>query len=482
VPGTGYLGPLRVPDGFWDRSDVRQAVAVRDIAAILTLLHKCGASQTQIGSAIDVAQPHIGAIMRGIRKVVAFDLYERIADGLCMPDRTRMDFGLAPRRVEPRTSTNGAIRRQVVPLQPQPSRGNNSGPRAVHAAPSTADQLIASALTSDEGDDTKRRQFLATNAALYGLALIGADDHPLNIEDFDDEQLLGAPCATYRRLEQRLPSRSLIPSVRAHLALIHQLASRTEPTTARDKRLHALLSETAGLAAWLYADVEDRATARQHYRLAVLAAQRSGNPLLVAYMQASMGQFAANAGDAVESVRLVAASRALLPKGAPLIASIWMDAIEAFAFSQVHDRDALIRLERAESRLARAQNDEPVWPWIFRFDDKKLSGFRAQVAAKLGDVDIAQRALQAAHDPQQAAKPRALADILRADLLAQSGDLDEACRVAIEAFDIGRRYDSERVTRAVAEFRTSLRPRVGIRSQVTADLDERLYATYQETT
>jgi hypothetical protein len=100
-----------------------------------------------------------------------------------------------------------------------------------------------------------------------------------------------------------------------------------------------------------------------------------------------------------------------------------------------------------------------------------------QVAGRLGRVKVAERALLVAHDPRQAPKPRAVMDVLRAEVLAKSGQVDEACRVAAEAFDIGRTYDSERVTRAVASFRNSLGIRVG---RATAELDERLYATYRE--
>jgi hypothetical protein len=46
-----------------------------------------------------------------------------------------------------------------------------------------------------------------------------------------------------------------------------------------------------------------------------------------------------------------------------------------------------------------------------------------------------------------------------------------------DAFDVGREYDSERVIRAVAMFRNSLGMRAG---RATAELDERLHATYRE--
>jgi hypothetical protein len=332
-------------------------------------------------------------------------------------------------------------------------------------------------LLDDQEEDTNRRQFLTGAAGASGLALIGTVEGDVPIESHDEERLLTIPSATYRRLEQRVPSRSLIPPVSAHLALVRQLATRNGHSPAQTRRLFAVLSETAGLTAWLYVDVEDRTNARRHYQLAVRAAERSGHPLLPAYMQASIGQFAANCGDAIESVRLVSDARHRLPRSAPAIAGIWMDAIESLALAQNHDRSALAKLDRAEVRLSRATSDEPIWPWIFRFDERKLAGFRAQVASKLGRVEAAEKALQEAHDPHQAPKPRAVVDVLRAGILAQAGKIEEACRVATEAFDVGQKYDSERVLQAVASFRSSLGTRAG---RATAELDERLYAVYRE--
>ncbi|MDM4719305.1 hypothetical protein QTQ03_06725 [Micromonospora sp. WMMA1363] len=59
----------------------------------------------------------------------------------------------------------------------------------------------------------------------------------------------------------------------------------------------------------------------------------------------------------------------------------------------------------------------------------------------------------------------------------RSGRVDEACKLAAEAFDVGQTYDSERVTRAVATFRNTIGARS---SRAVTELDERLYATYRE--
>ena len=421
---------IKAPSEMLDRAEIRRALRSGDWSTVLqVLIQETGASQTDIAVAVGVSQPHVSRLMNGQSKEPGIRTVRALCDGLGIP-------------------------------------------------------RSLAGLLDDQEDDTNRRQLLAGTAGVSALALIGTVGGDVPVES-QGAEVAGHPARWARSgialpaagVQQRLPSRSLIAPVNAHLALVRQLATRNRHSPAHTRRLFAVLSETAGLAAWLYVDVEDRANARRHYQLAVRAAERSGHPLLPAYMLASMSQFAANCGDATESVRLVADARHRLPRSAPAIAGIWMDAIESLALAQIKDRDAVTKLDHAEGRLSRALNDEPVWPWIFRFDERKLAGYRAQVAAKLGRVKVAEKALQIAHDQQQAPKPRAVMEVLRAGILAQSGNIDEACKVAAEAFDVGQTFDSERVIRAVATFRNTLGTRSG---RAVAELDERLYATYLE--
>ena len=59
---------------------------------------------------------------------------------------------------------------------------------------------------------------------------------------------------------------------------------------------------------------------------------------------------------------------------------------------------------------------------------------------------------------------------------ASDGHLDQACALALAAYDVGSQYDSERVRQAVQDFRANLGARVPQR--VTAELDERLHSAY----
>jgi hypothetical protein len=279
----------------------------------------------------------------------------------------------------------------------------------------------------------------------------------------------------YRRVEARTRSDHLVRPVIAHLRLLRHLASTTpQPGHVARVRLLAALSETAGLAAWLYTDLDERAAARRHYQIAIAAAERTGQPLLAAYMQGRYGQFAASAGDARQGLSLIAAARKRAASWPP-IADVWFDVLTAAALAAADDPSALRLLDRAEAQLASVAAHEPVWPWVYAFDEIKLAGYRAEIAARLGRWDIAQQAYQVADRVPRAPKQAALAGAHRATALAAAGDVERACSLAVTALGTAARLGSHRGVHAVARFRARL-PQYA--ASHAAALDQRLDAVY----
>lgn len=90
--------PISLPDAAWHRAEVRAAVAARDIAALLRYAQRyTGVSQGRLAAAIGINQGRVNEIINRRRAITALALFERIADGLGMPDDVRMLLGLAPR-------------------------------------------------------------------------------------------------------------------------------------------------------------------------------------------------------------------------------------------------------------------------------------------------------------------------------------------------------------------------------------------------
>jgi transcriptional regulator with XRE-family HTH domain len=87
--------PPAPPPGFWDRPEIVDALAARDMGAVVRNYRRwTGASQTDISMLVGIPQPHVSELERGFRHVTALDLFERFADGLGIP---RQLLGLAER-------------------------------------------------------------------------------------------------------------------------------------------------------------------------------------------------------------------------------------------------------------------------------------------------------------------------------------------------------------------------------------------------
>lgn len=413
---------IETPADVIAQPEFRRAVAAGDWSTVLRLvIQETGASGATIASATGVSQPHISRLLNGRVTEPGIRTVRMICDGLAIP------------------------------------------------------RSLAGLLDRDQEAATNRRQLLGEALGVSGLAVVATAGGHVPLEHAQDEQLLMVLSATYRRLEHRVSSRLLIAPALAHLALIRQLRARAG--TGRGARhLATMTSESAGLTAWLYSDLDDRANARRHYRLAVREAHATGHPLLPAYMQASFGHFAINSGDSTEGLRLVNHARHTLPRSAPLVAHVWLDAIEAVALAQYKDHRALTVLDSAQRRLVKAANDEPVWPWLFRFDQAKLAGYRAVVEARLGRWQAVEAALSLAASSPPSAKQQAINDVEHARALAGSGQIERACSVAVSALGTGARYGSERVVRAVAEFRSGL----GNVGGASDELDDRLHSVYRD--
>ncbi|WP_405597040.1 helix-turn-helix transcriptional regulator [Streptomyces sp. NBC_01410] len=93
------LAPIELPDWAWERAEVRQALRGRDIGAVFRYAQQyAGVSQSKIATAIGMTQARVNEIINGRREVSRLDVYERIADGLRMPDDARHLLGLAASR------------------------------------------------------------------------------------------------------------------------------------------------------------------------------------------------------------------------------------------------------------------------------------------------------------------------------------------------------------------------------------------------
>ncbi len=98
MDGTAYQ-PIVLPEPAWQRAELRRCLRSRDMAALFRFVQQhTGVSQSRIAGATGLLQGRVNEILNGRRTVAQLDVFERIADGLTMPDDARRLMGLAPRR------------------------------------------------------------------------------------------------------------------------------------------------------------------------------------------------------------------------------------------------------------------------------------------------------------------------------------------------------------------------------------------------
>jgi transcriptional regulator with XRE-family HTH domain len=317
----------------------------------------------------------------------------------------------------------------------------------------------------------RRREFLGAAAAVVTSAIVTSDD---------DQPLaaIRSITASQRLLDADTPSRDLAHAVNAHL----RLASRkyaTAPEPYPRRRIATGISEIAGFAGWLHWDMHDTGSARSFYGKAIRAATETGDDTLSAYMLGSLAALSVNEGDSAEGIAIIRRAASCLGPQCPAIAVAWLSSLEAVAHAGAqNERRTWEALGRADEAVQSMSSDDPVpWPWVFPFSHEKVARHRLTCAARLRRPLVALAAAADVADFLHTghAKQRALLQLDLAGAHAQTGDLDEAVRVAIEALDIGRQLQSGRIIDRARQFRRDLtQPK---RSRAIHDFDNRLRST-----
>ena len=272
---------IQIPASFWERPEVVAALRNRDIGRFFALVQQyAGASQTQIGIACVLTQGKVSDIIRGIQQVEKLDVFERIADGLGLPDPARISLGLAPRRP--------------------------GSPRAIPPGDTSAPQVPSASglFTLDEGDrqeddPVRRRTFVGltgatmVSAILDGIprprppadaealapVLTGHTVDPAALEAPPDIRALAIAADDARRQYQACRYSDLIP----HLSgLLGRLGAACQLLDG-DKQLRAfaLSADAHHVAAGLLLKLDDRGLAAVAADRSMRAALASQDPVTV---------------------------------------------------------------------------------------------------------------------------------------------------------------------------------------------------------
>lgn len=404
----------------WSVPAIFSAARDGDVGTVIRLARKAtGLTQAELGAACGYSQPVVSRIERGRRHAYDIRVLHQIAQALDLP------------------------------------------PHLLGLAAADATEL-----------EVNRRDFLATAGVLAATAIL-----PVGSPSAESPAAaLRAITMAQRRLDGAIPSPELASSVLAHLRLTQRATSEAARTGRAAGELAEAASEVAGYAGWLHWDMNDLGSAHRYYDQATRAAVASGNRVLAAYMAGSLASFAADNGDTIDSLTMVAKAHAALGPEPPAIAEAWLCAVSAVARASANDeRAALTLLARAEGAAARIPGDDPPpWPWVFAFTPEKVAAHRLACTLRLGRIDDA---LQAARDTGSLLDtPSRQASIWQLDHAAaylQAGHVDRAfeaasavietsagsqsARILDKARTLRRQYNGSRPPTEVREFDERLR-------------------------
>jgi transcriptional regulator with XRE-family HTH domain len=449
------LDPLRIPEQFWARADVRAALRHRDMGGLFRLVvREIGASQTQLGAAVGLEQGYVSRVVAG-RKITSIDVLERIADGLDITDDARTTLGLAGR--QPRN-----------PTYAEEARHGRHGATPIDR--SWRDE-VAGARDLWRGD-VRRRDVLrqtAFSSAGYTLpALRWFISQPPEPVTQAGSRVVGTPdvdtirevTSAYRRLDNQYGGGHAREAVARYLdqevaPLLRD--GRFDPATGR--ALLAASAELTQLAGWQAYDLAEHGIAQRYLVVALDLARAAEDTGLGAEILAAMSHQATYLADSSTGVDLarVAGQAAIQAGVSALIAEAFV--LEAHAHARAGDsRACAAALHAAEKALDRAdRSGDP--QWIAYFDEAYLS-------ARFGHCFLALR--HAAHAERFAARSlrmdnryvrgRAFNLALLAGAYAQQSEPDRAASVGGEALALTLDLKSARAVSYIRDLQRQLAP------------------------
>ncbi|WP_248959066.1 helix-turn-helix domain-containing protein [Sphaerisporangium perillae] len=332
---------------IWERPQMRQALAVRDIATVYLLLQRVGISQRRIAALTGQSQSEISEILNG-RQVMAYDVLVRIADGLGVP---RGYMGLA---------YDDASQSVICPLP--------------------------AGYEDDADEDEQVRRLLAHAAQVtIGAVVATADDWrmplarvdtpvPARIGDVEVEQV-ETVTQSLRALDYRYGGGVCRDAVVAQLTWSQHLL-RATCSERVGHRLHRALADQHNLAGWTSFDVGLYGAARRHLARALEQAKHAHDPSLAANILYRMGRVHLHLGRTEDALRFFQLGQICAQDASCELTVAMLCANEAWAYALLGDeRLAMKSINRARDEFNRADREAaPSWVRFFGEVDLEAAG------------------------------------------------------------------------------------------------------------
>jgi tetratricopeptide (TPR) repeat protein len=391
--------PPAIPPAFWERPDVCQALRKRDMSALFRLLKKyLGLSQMRIGTAVGLGQGRMSEVINGIRGIRHTHVFERIADGLDMPDHARVLLGLTPRQI-------------------------------------TASQPRSSTVTSS-GQDTELLRQITAAGRIDGTVV----------------RVLQGETDNIRLLDRRLGAPAVAGKLEAHIGHI-ETSLRYSLRPGNRQHLARALADASALAGWQAIDMSRLPRAWAHFERATAAAREAGDPCLLAFAAGEQAYVLLDLHRPAEALAMVRAAYEETHAAIPHQVRSWLLAAEAEMAAAAGEESACRdALDGAAQEIGYGAASEDL-PYL-ALNEAHLARWRGNCLVMFGDPQTAAADLAAALAAMDDSFTRAEAS-LRCDLAAALhalGEHDEARRHLKKARELAQLTGSARQRRRIRDL------------------------------
>jgi tetratricopeptide (TPR) repeat protein len=362
------------------RQDFFEACKRRDAGAVVRILGAHGITQGQVSMMTGIAQSTLSKYKTGGHQAEFASTFEKIADGLGMPQRLRQALGLTGEATpdRPGGATNGVA---GMPTD-------------------TFDLIRLAEVIGRNGTNVKRREMLSLAAGLGGAAAVAQSEvwerlaYALTNQTATNEAIvreMEARSAGFHRLEEIVSAPQLLKGLTVQLREVSTLLGGTasDPRGELRKRLLVVAGESSVLAGWAASDMGDSATARNFYETAAKAAKEAKDPEITACALAYRSYIPSAKGANGRARVLLAEALEILPRNPSTGTLAWLAARYAEESANLGDNaQALTSWARAEEAYSVTDTDDDrVWTGFL--DQNRFDSYRISTLSKIGRLEQA---------------------------------------------------------------------------------------------
>ncbi|MEU6475847.1 hypothetical protein ABZ858_02955 [Streptomyces sp. NPDC047017] len=221
------------------------------------------------------------------------------------------------------------------------------------------------------------------------------------------------------------------------------------------RALFSTVAEATLLAAWMSYDACRHGLAQRYFLQALRLAQDADDRRLAGSILSAMSHQATYLGKYTQAATLARAALMGISSVATPTLRAQFHAMEARALARTGDVGACQAALSAATTALEGRNSQDEPEWISYFDEAELA---AEAAHCFRDVNRARQAVAHAANAMSGSHVRSdfFAAMVLADAQLRAGDIEEACRTALDALDLGEQLKSARCVGYLTDFRRTL--------------------------